>query len=208
MKKLFLFSSVFLLAAIGLKAQSADDILDKVSRNYQKLAAYYIKFEFTDSENQKTETGELFAAKEKYNVEVMDIRQMYDGKSLYTISKEDKEVTVSQPSPDSDDFLSPTKILNVYKSNFKVSLSKTETVNGKKVQYLKLTPKSKSDIDYAQIGIYTDSNTLYNYKEFYPGGGSRSFVVKEYLENLIIPKALFKFDKSKFEKDGYIVTPI
>jgi len=208
MKKLFLFSFAFLFAAIGAKAQSADELLEKVSKNYQKLAAYYVRFEFTDSENQNTETGELFAAKEKYNVEVKDIRQMYDGKSLYTISKEDKEITVSQPSPDSDDFLSPTKILNVYKSNYNASLAKAETVNGKKVQYLKLTPKSKSDIEYAQIGIYTDGNTLYDYKEFYPGGGSRTFVVKEYLENLIIPKALFKFDKSKYEKDGYIVTPI
>ena len=31
---------------------------------------------------------------------------------------------------------------------------------------------------------------------------------KDYLENLIIPKPLFKFDKSKYESDGYIVTQI
>lgn len=208
MKKTALLSFMVMFAATGLYAQSASELLNKVSKNYQSIAAYYIKFEFHDSNHPETETGDLYASKDKYSVQIMDIRQMYDGKNLYTISKEDKEVTVSQPSPDSNDFLSPTKILNIYKDNFEASMDKTGTANGKKVQYLKLTPKSKTEIDYAIVGIYTDNHTLYNYREYYGVGNSREFTVKEYLENLIIPKALFKFDQSKYEKDGYIVTPI
>lgn len=191
-----------------LTAQTASELLNKVSNTYQNANSYYIKFNMTDNQGSATESGELFAAKEKYSLEIIDIRQMFDGKTLYTITKDDKEVTVSKPDADSNDFLSPTKVLNFYKTNFKAVMDKTETVNGKKVQFLKLTPKEKSEVEYALIGIYTGENTLYQYKEFLTGGINRTITVKEYLENLIIPKALFKFDQSKFEKDGYIVTPI
>lgn len=208
MNKSIFTTLILLFAAVSSFAQSADEILNKVSRTYQKADAYYIKFEFKDSQSKKTETGELFAAKEKYNVAVMDIRQLYDGKNLYTISKQDKEVTVSQPSPDSNDFLSPTRVLDIYKTNFKAAVTKTETVNGRKVIRLKLTPGSDSEIEYAVLGVYTDDYTLCDYTEYLSDGGSRTFTIKEYLENLIIPKALFKFDQSKFESEGYIVTPI
>lgn len=208
MRKLILFGFVFGLFGLVVNAQSADEWMDKVSNTYQKSQSYYIKFEMTDSQSPKAETGELFASKEKYNVEILDIRQMYDGKNLYTVSKEDREVTVSQPKKDGNDFLSPVKIINLYKSNFKTELNKSEAVKGLKIQYIKLTPKTKSEIEYAVIGINTKDASLYSYKEFYSGGGSRYFVVKEYLENVIVPRALFKFDQSKYEKDGFVVTAI
>ena len=46
------------------------------------------------------------------------------------------------------------------------------------------------------------------YNEYLNSGETRSIKVKEYLESLIIPRALFKFDQSKYEKDGYIVTQL
>src|SRR5690606_20288893 len=208
MKK-FVFSILASMLAFGfLNAQTAQQWMDKVSENYQKIPTYYIKFELKESGAQKAHTGELFAAKERYSLDVMDIKQMYDGKMLYTVSKEDKEVTVSTPEPDSDDLLTPTKILKMYKSGFQMSLGKIETIAGEKIQFIKLTPTMNSEIESILVGINVKNNTLQQYKEFYKNGNSRFITVKEYLENLIIPRALFKFDQSKYEKDGYIVTSI
>lgn len=208
MKKLILSClSLFVFSAF-VNAQSANEWMDKLVKTYQKAQSYYIKFEMNESGSSKAETGELFASAEKYNVEILDIRQMFDGKKLYTVSKEDREVTVSQPAAGSNDFLSPTKVLSFYKDNYNSVLDKTETVNGQKIQYLKLTPKEKAEVTYAMIGVNAKDNSLYSYKEFYGDGNSRTFTVKEFIENLIIPKALFKFDQSKYQKDGYIVTPI
>lgn len=208
MRKLILFGLNLFLFSSFAGAQTADEWMDKLVKTYQRAQTYYLKFEMTESGNSKSHTGELFASGDKYNVEILEIRQMYDGKKLYTVSKEDREVTVSQPAPDSNDFMSPTKIISAYRSNYKATLDKTETVKSQKIQYLKMTPKSESEVKYAIIGIQTKDNTLYNYKEFYSDGSFRSFTVNEFLENLIIPKALFKFDQTKYEKDGYIVTPI
>ena len=138
----------------------------------------------------------------------MDIYQMYGGKKLFTIAKDDKEITISNPSADSDDFLTPTKVLAMYKSNFKPALDKKSTLNGQQVQYIKLTPSTATDVKHVLIAVNPKDATLVEYKEYFNNGDVRTLTVKEYLENLIIPSALFKFDKSKYEKDGYIVTTL
>src|SRR5690606_1289890 len=194
----YLFSILSILViSVSAKAQSAKELLDKVSDSYQKISTYYIKFEVKENKDTHVESGEVFASKEKYNLNVMGINQIYDGKTLYTVSKEDKEVTVSTPEKDSDDLLTPVKILGMYKTGYKYDLDKTSTVNGNKIQFIKLTPTGKSDISYISVGINTQNNTLYQYQEFHKNGGSRTITVKDYLENLIIPKPLFKFDQSK-----------
>lgn len=208
MKKTVFSFVAILLISVSAFAQSAQEWLDKVSNTYQNIPTYYIKFDLKESGNSTVHKGELFAAKERFSLEVMDIKQMFDGKTLYTVSKEDKEVTVSNPNADSDDLLTPTKVLKMYKSGFKLDLGKAETIGGAKIQYVKLTPTTNSEIESVQVGINTKTNTLYSYKEIYKNGVFRMLTVKEYLENLIIPRALFKFDTSKYEKDGYIVTAI
>lgn len=199
---------LFLLIFQFTFAQTAKEWMDKVSETYSKIPTYYIKFEVKESGSSKAETGELFAAKEKYNLEVMGINQMYDGKTLYTISEEDKEITLSNPEPGSDDLLTPTKVLNLYKTGYTLSLDKSATVSGKKIQYIKLKPTQSSEVSSILVGINKENSTLYEYKETYPNGSTRTITVKDYLENLIIPRTLFKFDESKYENDGYIVTRI
>ncbi|MFA7447140.1 MAG: LolA-like putative outer membrane lipoprotein chaperone [Weeksellaceae bacterium] len=207
--KNFKLSLVFMvLISISVSAQTAQQWMDNVSETYKKAPSYYLKFELKLTKDSKPETGELFAVKEKYSVQVMDVYQMYDGKKLFTVSKEDQEVTISRPAPDSDDFLTPTKVLAMYKTNFKPTLDKSGTLYGNNVQYVKLSPTTKSEVSYVMIAINKKNNTLVEYKEYFADGDVRILSVKEYLENLIIPSALFKFDKSKYEKDGYIVTTI
>lgn len=187
--------------------QNAKEWLDKVNAVYQKTPSYYIKFEVQSSEQpNEVEVGELYAVKEKYSLHIMDIQQMYDGKYLYTLSKADKEATISKPKPDSDDFLTPTKVLGMYQLDYHADLETSTTVAGKKIQRIKLTPIRASEINYITVGVDAENYTLVDYKELHKDGSSRSIAVKEYLENLIIPRALFKFDQSKYEKDGYIVT--
>lgn len=205
-KYLLSFFSLFLIS-VSANAQSAKDLLDEVSNSYSKIPSYYIKFEMKE-DNNPSETGEVYAAKEKYNLNVMGINQIYDGKTLYTVSKEDKEVTVSIPGKESDDLLTPVKVLGLYKTGYKYEMDKNTTVDGKKIQFIKLTPTGNSEVKYILVGINLESKTLYQYQEFHKSGTKRTITVKDYLENLIIPKALFKFDKPKYESDGYIVTRI
>lgn len=208
MLKILLSSFFALSLVLSVQAQTAQEWLDKVSNTYNQASSYYINFEFQFNEGDEVQIGELFAVKEKFSLQVMDITQMYDGKLLYTISKDDKEVTILKPDENSNDFLTPTKILYTYKNNFTPTLDKTTTIDGVKVQQIKLTPKQSNEYDYIIIAIDVSTKTIKMYNEYLNSGETRSIKVKEYLESLIIPRALFKFDQSKYEKDGYIVTQL
>lgn len=208
MLKILLSSFFALSLVLSVQAQTAQEWLDRVSNTYNQASSYYINFEFQFNEGDEVQIGELFAVKEKFSLQVMDITQMYDGKLLYTISKDDKEVTILKPDENSNDFLTPTKILYTYKNNFTPTLDKTTTIDGVKVQQIKLTPKQSNEYDYIIIAIDVSTQTIKMYNEYLNSGETRSIKVKEYLESLIIPRALFKFDQSKYEKDGYIVTQL
>lgn len=208
MLKILLSSFFALSLVLSVQAQTAQEWLDSVSNTYNQASSYYINFEFQFNEGDEVQIGELFAVKEKFSLQVMDITQMYDGKLLYTISKDDKEVTILKPDENSNDFLTPTKILYTYKKNFTPTLDKTTTIDGVKVQQIKLTPNQPNEYDYIMIAIDVSTQTIKMYNEYLKSGETRSIKVKEYLESLIIPRALFKFDQSKYEKDGYIVTQL
>lgn len=208
MLKILLSSFFALSLVLSVQAQTAQEWLDRVTNTYNQASSYYINFEFQFNEGDEVQIGELFAVKEKFSLQVMDITQMYDGKLLYTISKDDKEVTILKPDENSNDFLTPTKILYTYKNNFTPTLDKTTTIDGVKVQQIKLTPKQSNEYDYIIIAIDVSTKTIKMYNEYLNSGEVRSIKVKEYLESLIIPRALFKFDQSKYEKDGYIVTQL
>lgn len=210
MKKIF-FSFILLLVGVGMvNAQTAKEFLDKVHTKYQNAQSYYIKFDFdyqNSGQNQK-KTGEVYSSKQKFNLNVDDVNQIYDGKKLYTIAKDEKEVVISDAS-NTDDFLTPTKVLSSYKTGFQSSLDKKQTIGGQTIQYIKLTPTTKnSPMKYCLLGINTKNNQIYSFQEFGKDGSKTSITVKEYLENLIIHKDYFNFDQKKYKSKGYIVTQI
>lgn len=209
MKKIF-YSFILLLVGVGtLNAQSAKQILDKVYAKYTNANSYYIKFDFSHSTNGKSmnQTGEVFSMKQKFNLNVGDINQIYTGTKLYTIAKDDKEVTVSDAS-NTDDFLTPTKVLNTYRTDFSYALTDKKTVGGKLIQYIKLTPTKTSSIKYSILGVNTANNQIHDYKEYGKNGDTMSIVVKDYVQNLLIHKSYFNFDQKKYKSQGYIITQL
>ena len=206
-----LFSFILLLVGVGMvNAQTAKQWLDKVYTKYQNAQSYYIKFDFEHQSSGKTsqQTGEVYSAKQKFNLNVNDVNQIYDGKKLYTISKDEKEVVISNAS-NTEDFMTPTKVLNSYKSGYQYTLDKKQTVGGKTIQYIKLTPTTQnSSMKYSILGVVTNSNQIYSYQEISKDGSKTLITVKEYLENLIIHKDYFNFDQKKYKSKGYIVTQL
>ncbi|MGU9938191.1 outer membrane lipoprotein carrier protein LolA [Empedobacter brevis] len=209
MKKL-IYSFILLLVGVGtLNAQSAKQILDKVYAKYTNANSYYIKFDFSHVVNGKStnRSGEVFSMKQKFNLNVGDINQIYTGTKLYTISKDDKEVTISNAS-NTDDFLTPTKVLNTYRTDFSYTLTDKKTIGGNTIQYIKLTPTKNSTIKYSVLGINMANNQIYDYKEYGKNGDTTSIVVKDYVQNLLIHKSYFNFDQKKYKSQGYIITQL
>lgn len=195
-----------------LAQTSARGILDKVSENYQNFSSYYLSFK-SELENAQAGTqdsfeGEVYVKGNKYNLSIpqMDVNQIYDGKKLYTISKEMKEVTVSKPEPGSDDLFTPTKVLNMYKTGYKITMDKQKTITGKKLTFIKLTPEKNENLNYILLGIDTQKNELVQLIEVNKSNTKTTLTVKKQINRIIVPRSILKFNKKSYE--GYYISEI
>ena len=204
MKKLLYLLSFAIISTFSF-AQNAEQILDKVSETYKNQTSFYIKFK-SELNNKKTNTkdnysGEVYVKGDKYNLTIpdLDIRQIYDGSKLYTISSENQEITVTKPEKDSEELFTPTKVLDIYKSGYTLSLDKKSG----DVQYIKMIPQKKSDVKYILVGVNTKNSHLVELKQINNKNTSTNLVVEKQVDDVIIPSALLNFNK-KFYKDYYI----
>lgn len=209
MKKLLFFVTlVFGIVSINAQNSSqAKALLDEVSSSYKSKSTIYMKFE-SELNNSKTKTkdgfnGEVYIKGNNYNLSIpkLDVRQIYDGKKLHTISEEQQEVTITKPKPDSDMIFTPTKIFDMYKKGFNISFDKSQA--NSKLTFIKLTPNTESNITHVLIGVDKAKKELVKIIELNKNNTTTSITVKKQLENIIIPKSLLNFDK-KFYKDYYI----
>lgn len=207
-KKLFIVTLIFGIVFINAQSASkAKDLLDEISNSYKSKSTIYMKFE-SELNNSKTKNkdsfnGEVYIKGNGYNLSIpkLDISQIYDGNKLYTVSKEQQEVTVTKPKSNNDMIFMPTKVFDMYKKGFNISFDKTQ--NNNKLTFIKLTPSTDSNIIHVLIGVDKAKKELVKIIELNKNNTTTSITVIKQLENIIIPKTLLNFDK-RFYKDYYI----
>jgi outer membrane lipoprotein-sorting protein len=196
------FALIFLCFSFTLWAQKIDPnakrLLDSASEKLSKNSTFYIKFNYLyiiPKQKSTAETGQIYAVGEKYHLILPNIAQIYDGNKVYTISKDDKEITSSDR--EDGDSLSPTNILNLYKKGFDISSEGTSTINNIKCSIIKLVPidtkKSKSII------LAIADNKIVRVSENYNDGSSLILTIIDFKENLIVNKSLLTFDKNNYK---------
>ncbi|WP_292944683.1 outer membrane lipoprotein carrier protein LolA [Olleya sp. UBA1516] len=207
MKKLLV---LFLLATSSIFAQDdqANTLLNEVSNKAKSYNNISIAFKYVlenTEENIKQETkGDVVMQGDKYRLNILGITRIYDGQNIYSISPEDEEVTVSKGSDQDESTITPSKMLTFYKEGFTFKMDIVQDVNGRKIQYVKLTPMdSNSEIKYVLLGIDTKTKHIYRLIEVGNNGTKTTLTVNSFKTNETLSKSLFTFDKNKF-KDYYI----
>ena len=167
--KRFLIATLFLSLTFPTWAQDsgkAKALLDEV---YTKVKSYEnigIDFKYTlenTEANTKSETrGSATLQGDLYNVALFGSTVLYDGKKVYTIVPDNEEVTIEDKSND-EDTITPSKMLTFYKTGHNYAWDILQNVQGRKIQYVKLTPiDSNSGITSILLGI--DAQTKHIYK--------------------------------------------
>ncbi|MDR1877116.1 MAG: hypothetical protein LBQ84_05780 [Flavobacteriaceae bacterium] len=177
---------------------NAKRLLDTASEELSKNTTFYIKFNYlyvVPGQRSTVETGQVYAAGEKYHLMLPNTTQIFDGNKIYTISIDDKEITSSDR--EDGESLSPTNILNLYKKGFDITSGGIGTINNIKCSIIKLVPsdtkKSKSII------LAIANNRLVRVSENYNDGSSLILTVVDFKENLIVNKSLLTFDKNNYK---------
>jgi len=195
-------------AAFAQNTTQAKALLNEVSEKIKDYDNIAIEFKYVldnESENINQETrGDVVMQGDKYRLNILGVTRLFNGDYLYNISPEDEEVIISKENLDDEGSITPNKMLSFYEDGYRYAMDIVQSVNGRKIQYVKLTPiDSNSEIENVLLGIDAQTKHIYNLIEVGKNGTKTTLTVNSFKTNEPLSKALFTFDKEKY-KDYYI----
>ena len=181
----------------------AKNILETVSKNYKAKKNTYFKFSYGTGTGKvsKTETGIFYSTPTQYKLNIMGNEQIFDGKKVYNISKEDQEVTIAQPNG-SEKALSPINYLDEYKTGY------TVTYAGKSggLDLIKMVPVKDNGVKSVVLYINTPKKQIAKIVQTSSGNDLAVITVNQYKENQNLSASTFSFDKNKYK--NYLITEL
>ncbi|AZQ44673.1 LolA family protein [Nonlabens ponticola] len=201
---LMMFMCFAFAKAVSAQSSTADKLLNEVATKYKA----YDNVVFTYKGNLKNERakfdtdiqGEAKLSGNMYNATYNGTTYMYDGSKLYTINREDEQVTITKQVSDGSQMINPSNIMTFYEKGYTREMDIIQNVKGRKIQYVKLTP-IKSDSEYKNILLGVDANTKHIYNAIITerSGTIITFTLKSFKPNETLPKNSFIFDASQYD---------
>lgn len=200
--------STMLVVAQNNTSADAKTLLDAVSTKVKSYDNISIDFKYVlqnTEENIHQETrGDVVLEGDKYVLNILGITRIYDGKTMYTISPEDEEVTISSKNSIDENTITPSAMLSFYEEGYRYEMDIVQNVKGRKIQYIKLVPiDSNSEINHVLLGIDSKTKHIYNLIEIGANDTRTTLTVNSFETNMPLSKTMFTFDKEKY-KDYYI----
>lgn len=211
MKKVLLILAI-VLSGNALRAQTPEKAKALLDEVYNKVKSYDnifvdFKFDLKNTEagiNQETR-GDVTLAGEKYVFNYLGSKQLFDGNKVYTIVPENEEVTIENQSED-ENAMTPSKMLTFYKEGHNYEWDILQDVQGRKIQYVKLTPiDSNTEIKSRLLGIDMGTKHIYRLIETGKNGTKTTITVNSFKTDQSLSSTLFTFDEAKYKDEGYYI---
>lgn len=217
MKKIgILFLSLFIATiAFSQNDAKAKSLLDEVSTKMGAYKNMYIGFSQTLSNedagikegDEPPIRGEINLQGEKYSLNYLGNQFIYDGKKLYVINHDEKEISISDSDLGGDDgFIYPSKLLTFYKEGYNLQMGKLQNIKGRNIQFVTLNPiDSNSEIVKVELAI--DAKTKHIYKLIQTGANSSktTFTITKFKKNEELSENFFNFNKAKYLSQKYTI---
>jgi outer membrane lipoprotein-sorting protein len=207
MKKILLLGAVAGIFSMNVWAQKNDpaakQVLDATSANFKKAnsikADFTLKVESASGKTKDSRKGTIFLKGQKYKIAMAGQEIICDNKTVWTYSKENKEVQVNAYDG-GDKTITPAKLFsNFYDKEFLYRLSGETAEGGKTLQIIELTPIDKSK-QFFKVELYIDKakKVIAKGKMFEKNGNRYTYEVTNYTPNANLTDATFSFDPKKY----------
>lgn len=178
-------------------------ILDGVTKSYKAKKNSYFKFSYTAGDS--SQTGIFYSDNNRYKLKIMGTEQIFDGNKVYSISEEDKEVTIAKPN-DNQVAFSPLSYLDSYKKDYNVSYSGKKTISGIPVDVIKMTPVKANGLKSVTLYVNTPQKKLIKLEQVSTSNDLATITISNYKDNQTLSPSIFTFDKSKYQ--NYLITEL
>lgn len=205
MHRLFVFLFIFNLLSFHSYTQTthkeAKALLNKAAEKLQNGKPYVIDFEYF-FENQKvnppvqqSEKGQIMLKGNNYKLSFMGMEQIFDGKKLYNILLDDKEIQVMQP--EENDVVSPSAILNQYREGHTYYLGGKKKINNITHEVVVIKPRATADVDYIEVTINPKNHQIHSLMQRSRDGATTTFKILKIAENAAGVDISFQKDRYK-----------
>jgi outer membrane lipoprotein-sorting protein len=203
-----LFALVCMTLSMNLMAQGdpkAKAILDNVSKKVKALKSLKANFTITitGAKNAKPQTkkGNVYMKGDKYYVSLSGQEIYCDTKTIWTFMKESNEVQISSFDPNENSFTPSKLFTNFYDKEYTYKYVGEQTVGGKKVDVINLTPTNKSK-QYSKVELMIDKaqSVVAGGKMYEKNGNVYQYSVSGYTPNPALTDNMFTFDTKKHPK--------
>ena len=200
--------TLFSYVSFAQDTDKAKALLNEVSAKVKSYDNIAIDFKYVldnakENINQETR-GDVVMQGDKYKLNILGITRIFDGETLYSISPEDEEVTISSENAEDEGTITPSKMLSFYEDGYSYAMDIVQNVKGRRIQLVKLKPiDSNSEIKEVLLGIDSQTKHIYNLIEIGMNGTRTTLTVNSFKTNEQLSKSLFTFDESKYN-DYYI----
>ena len=211
MKKFYFLARAIFISSLSV-AQSSDKAKALLDDVYNKVKSYdniYVDFKYvvnnTEADINQETRGDVTLEGEKYLFNYLGSKQFYDGNKVYTIVPENEEITIEDKSED-ENTVTPSKMLTFYKQGHNYEWDILQNIQGKKIQYVKLTPiDTNTEIKSILLGIDVETKHIYKLIETGKNGTTTTITVNSFKTDQPLSKTLFTFDEDKYKNDGYYI---
>ena len=196
-------------------SEKAKSLLDEVSTKMGAYKNMNISFSQTLSNeeagikegDEPPIRGQITLQGEKYNLNYLGNNFIFDGKKLYVINNEEKEINTNDGDMSGDDgFIYPSKLLTFYKEGYNFKMGKLKSINGRKIQLVTLNPiDSNSDIVEVELAIDAKTKHIYKLTQIGSNGSKTTFTITEFKSNKTLSSSFFSFDEEKYKKLKYTI---
>lgn len=204
-KKITLVLSLILFGYAS--AQRADpkakQILDVVSANYKAKKTNTFKFSFTAG--GKLQKGSFYSEGNKYRLDLMGNEQIFDGNKIYSINRDDSEITIAKPNS-ADVTFSPISYLEAYKKGYNIQYVGRKVVNGVSADYIKMSPVKNNGVKVVNLFINPAKKQLIKLEQVGMDNSMSTITITSYVANQSLSPSLFKFNKALYK--NYLVTDL
>ena len=212
----FIFSLLLVSnISFGQSSEEAKKLLDEVSTKMSSYKNMYIGFSQSlinleagiKEGDEPPIRGEVNLAGEKYRLDYLGNQFIFDGKKLYVINNDEKEISVTDGDLDDEDgFIYPSKLLTFYKQGYNFEMGKLQMVKGRKLQFVTLYPiDSNSEIVKVELAIDAKTKHIVQLIQTGENGSKTTFTITNFKSNLNLSDDFFNFDREKYLKKKYII---
>ncbi|MCJ1805723.1 outer membrane lipoprotein carrier protein LolA [Flavobacterium covae] len=196
---------LLVLTSFTFQAQNeakAKALLDKVAAKVKSFKTIRVDFKYnlqnTKEGINQDNKGSVALSGNKYLLNFLGVTKICDGTKVYTISKEDEEISIAKVGNE-EEADTPAKMLTFFNKGFKYNWDISQTIKGKKIQYIKLIPiGSKDDRKQILVGVDLSTQLIYNTITLNKNGTKVTLLVDSLKTNETLPKNYFTFVKSKY----------